>query len=98
MTDFASVSWSSPFTLPFSDIAGFLAFAREQRMAIARIEVLDGSGNLVRYPVAGSPDAPLASRLSCFSSAKTARRTWLRLSATTSKFWLKSPPKPVGKR
>ncbi|MCB4455307.1 hypothetical protein [Leisingera sp. McT4-56] len=60
MTDFAVVSRSSPFTLPFSDIAGFLAFARERRMAIARIEVLDGSGNLVSYPVAGSPDAPFA--------------------------------------
>lgn len=60
MTDFAVVSRSSPFTLPYSDIAGFLAFAREQGMAIARIEVLDGCGNLVSYPVAGRPDGPLA--------------------------------------
>ncbi|WP_156927444.1 hypothetical protein [Leisingera methylohalidivorans] len=29
-------------------------------MAIARIELLDGCGNLVSYPVAGCPDAPLA--------------------------------------
>lgn len=60
MTDFAAVSRNSPFILPFSDIAGFLAFARKQGVAIARIEVLDGSGNLVSYPVAGSLDAPLA--------------------------------------
>lgn len=60
MTDFAVASRSSPFTLPFSGVAGFLAFANEQRMAIARIEVLDGSGNLVSYPVPGRPDGPLA--------------------------------------
>ncbi|UWQ84572.1 hypothetical protein [Leisingera caerulea] len=60
MTDFAVVSRSSPFTLPYSDIAGFLAFAEEQRMAIARIEVLDGYGNLVSYSEADSPDGSSA--------------------------------------